>query len=148
MPRLHDAKVRDEIKARVRAVKADAAPRFGSMTVDQMMWHVSTAIELALGRFEPREEKAPAPLPKPVLRFVVLNLPWPKGAPTASVMKVSARHDLEAERERCLALIDEFTARPIDGQWPIDGRLGSMSGVDYSRLEAKHLDHHLKQFGV
>ena len=52
------------------------------------------------------------------------------------------------EHRRCLALIDEFTSRPIDGPWPVSDTLGRMSGRDWSRLEAKHLDHHLRQFSL
>jgi hypothetical protein len=52
-----------------------------------------------------------------------------------------------SERDRCLKLIDAFAAKRIDESgWPIASTLGSMSGHDWSRLEAKHLDHHLKQF--
>jgi hypothetical protein len=58
------------------------------------------------------------------------------------------RYDLEVERARCLALIDEFAARPLAGEWPYHFTFGRISGAETSRLQAKHLDHHLRQFGA
>ena len=58
------------------------------------------------------------------------------------------RSDFAAEQARCLRLIDKMAATDIDGEWPTHPMLGRVSGVDLSRLQAKHLDHHLTQFGV
>ena len=54
----------------------------------------------------------------------------------------------KAERSRCVRLINELTAKSIDSKWPHSPSLGRMSGSDVSRLQAKHLNHHLTQFGV
>jgi hypothetical protein len=147
MPQLHDPVCRDAIKARVLAVSSDAKPRWGSMSVDQMMWHISQGLEISLGRVTSVGDKAP-PLPKALLRFFVLDMPWPKGAPTMKAAKAEKQYDLEAERARCLKLIDEFTARPLNGSWPVHPILGMMSGEQNSRLHAKHINHHLTQFGA
>jgi hypothetical protein len=144
---LHDAAVREEIKRRVQALRADSARKWGAMTVDQMLWHAAAALEACMGRLDLSREKPP-PMPKALLRFAVLNLPWPKGAPTMEAARATKRYDLEAERARLLRLIDEFTARPIEGPWPLHAVLGRMSGEQYSRLQARHLDHHLSQFGA
>ena len=147
MARLHDPTVRDSIKQRLQSLKPDAARRWGAMTVDQMLWHAAAALQLCMGQLDTSGEKT-SPLPKPLLRFMVLRLPWPKGAPTTQVVKATQKYDLETERARCLRLIDEFTARPLDGPWPVHPVLGEMTGDQYSRLQAKHLDHHLTQFGA
>lgn len=148
MSRLHDPQVRGALKTRVQALRADSPRKWGTMSADQMMWHVSQALDLCMGNLSGGIEKAP-PLPKPILRFLVLSVPWPKGAPTSKVTKAAGeKRDFEAERARCLRLIDEFAARPIDGQWPLHPILGRMSGDQYSRLQAKHLNHHLTQFST
>jgi hypothetical protein len=36
----------------------------------------------------------------------------------------------------------------LDAEWPTHPMLGRMSGSEVSRLHAKHLHHHLTQFGV
>ena len=57
-------------------------------------------------------------------------------------------YEFDSELERCFNLIAEFTARPLDAEWPEHPIFGRMSGAEASRLQAKHLDHHLKQFGA
>jgi hypothetical protein len=75
-------------------------------------------------------------------------MPWPKGAPTLPVFVAKGNYDFETERTRCLRLIDDFAAKRLDGEWPVHPILGRLSPQDVSRLQAKHLDHHLKQFAV
>jgi len=148
MATLHDAKNREAIKARLRLVTADSLRKWGVMTVDQMMWHLAEGVRWYFREMDATGIKAPFPMPKPMMRFMVLNLPWPKGAPTMRPMLASGKYELEAERGRCLALMDEFAARPLDGEWLEHPLLGKMSGEQCSRLQAKHFDHHLRQFGV
>jgi hypothetical protein len=142
---LHDPAVRNAIRIRVQALRPDATRKFGKMTIDQMLWHVNQALAQSLGQIGAKPVKMP--LPKPILKFFVFNLPWPTGAPTApELVADQERCDFDAERARCLQLIEAFAAKNIDEAWPAAGTLGTMSGHDWSRLEAKHLDHHLKQF--
>jgi hypothetical protein len=116
------------------------------MTVDQMLWHVNSALEIALGRRTAATMRLP--LPHPVLRFVVLYLPWPHGAPTMPEIVASGRRDFETERQRCLDLIEEFARMDLSATSSVHPILGPMSGPALSRLHAKHVDHHLQQFGA
>ena len=144
---LHDAPTRDSIKQRVSALRPDAERRFGRMTVDQMLWHVNCGLENALGRFDVKDQKLP--LPNSVVKFLVLNLPWRKGkTPTAREFLAKGQYDFPTEQARLLRLIDEVCAKPLDAPWGKSSFMGPMTGRDWSRLEAKHLDHHLSQFGV
>lgn len=143
---LHDASLRTTIEMRVRSLRPDLNPRWGRMSVDQMLWHVNEAMAAALG--EKQMAPARSPLPRPMLKFLVLNLPWMKGAPTNPAFLATAHHDFDAERQRCLGLIESLAAQPLAGVWSDHPMFGRMSGRDVSRLHAKHLDHHLRQFGV
>jgi hypothetical protein len=144
---LHDASTRDSIRGRIQQLRADSPRRWGKMSVDQMLWHVNQSLANALGDFRPKPVKMP--LPGPLIKFFALNMPWPRGAPTAPEFKPGERYSFEAERARCLALIDRVVAKRIDDpQWEPSAGFGIMSGRDWSRLQAKHLDHHLRQFSV
>jgi hypothetical protein len=148
MPVLHDPAVRASLKERLQSLRPDSPRRWGRMSIDQMLWHVNQSFRMALGDnvFEPM--KVP-PLPKPVLRWMVLNVPWPKGrSPTYREMVATKSYDFAAEKTRCVQLIDRMAAQSIDGNWPVNPTLGPMSGAQWSHLQAKHLDHHLKQFGA
>lgn len=146
MALLHDGATRSEIDQRIRSLRPDSRGRWGKMTVDQMLWHVNRALGLSLG--EVTIGPGFPPLPAPMLKFVVLRLPWFKGAPTHPDFVARAHYDFEGERDRLLALVDRLVQKPLESDWPRHPAFGAMTGRDVSHLMAKHLDHHLRQFGV
>jgi hypothetical protein len=146
MPILHDPTTRASLEQRLGALTPDTRGRWGKMSVDQMLWHVNQAMGVPLG--ETTLAPVRQPLPKSWIKFLILNLPWVKGAPTNPSFVPKRLYDFEAERARCRLLIGKLTARPLDADWPVHPIFGSMSGHDVSKLQAKHLDHHLRQFGV
>jgi hypothetical protein len=146
MALLHEPEVRSSIEGRLARLTPEARARWGKMSVDQMLWHVNQAMGVPLGEVVPDDIRPP--LPKAMIKFMVLSLPWVKGAPTNPAFVPKRQYDFEAERARCRLLIGKITARPIDGEWPLHPIFGPMSGRDVSKLHAKHLDHHFSQFGV
>src|SRR5579862_2536957 len=144
MPMLHDTATRTAIEARARSLRPDAKRKWGTMRPDQMLWHLNQFMSYALG--ESTAELAKTPLPRPIFRFVLLHMPWPKSAPTLPSAKANETHDLSVERERFIGLLNRFASRPIDGPWPVDPLLGKVTGRYTSKLQAKHIDHHFRQF--
>jgi hypothetical protein len=143
MPALHDPSVHQSLRSRVERMRPDASRQWGKMTSDQMLRHVNIALGAALGH-----TKFPAmkmPMPGPVLRFFAYYFPIPKGAPTHPNFIVNERCDFDAEQARCLSLLDEFVRKPIDAAWP-DSVFGPATGKFNSHVQAKHVDHHLRQF--
>lgn len=116
------------------------------MTVDQMLWHVNVLMKESLGEYE--APPARTPIPPAILLWLTLNVPWPRGARTRPDLVAVAHHEFDQERVQCLQLLDRCAAKDLAGPWPSSGAWGEMSGRDWSRLHAKHLDHHLRQFGV
>src|SRR5262245_142423 len=116
MPMLHDPAVRSSIEARLNALRADSPRQWGSMTVDQMLWHVNQFLSASVGEGTLATQKSP--IPAPLMRFFVIHLPWPKSAPTNKSAIAKGEHDFEVEHARCKELIEKFVNRPIDGQWP------------------------------
>ena len=116
------------------------------MSVDQMLWHVNTTLQLHLGEITAPRQRTP--LPRGFMKFLVLNLPWPRGTSTLAKLVAKQQYDFAQERQRCLQLIDKFTRLRLNDEWPENPIFGKVSGRDLSRLQAKHLDHHLRQFGV
>lgn len=144
---LHDPGDRTAIQTRIRGLRPDSARQWGTMSVSQMLWHVNQAMEMALGRVMFPPERSP--LPKPLMKFIVINLPWPKGAPTfRGLVAESPSYDFEAERSRCVRLVEQIAQTSLDTEWAPSPLLGRMTGHEVTRLQAKHLNHHLRQFGV
>jgi hypothetical protein len=143
---LHDPAVRDAIRIRVEALSPDSTRRWGRMSVGQMLWHCNQVFKSSLGdvRVTPRRP----PFPIPLLKFMLLRMPWPHGAPTAPEYEAGPARDFEAERRQCLELMERFVARRVDDSGWGPAVFGELSGREWSQLHAKHLDHHLKQFSA
>jgi uncharacterized protein DUF1569 len=147
MPKLlHDPDVYASTRKRVDSLRVDTQRQWGKMSIDQMLWHVNVSMREAVGDYTPRLK--PVPVPKALLRWAVINLPWGRGARTREDMYAVSPHDFVAQKAECLSLIDRIAARPLSGEWPDSASMGRMTGKHWSRLTAKHLDHHLRQFGV
>ena len=144
---LHDTGIGDSVRARVQALTPETKPTWGKMSVDQMLHHCNLVLAESLG-----EHKAAANLrglPKSWIRWMILNGPWGKGAPTRPDMYIAKgqRYDFAGEKARMLAMIDRVLAKPMDSAWPESANF-PMTGRHWSQLNFRHLNHHLKQFGV
>jgi hypothetical protein len=146
MPMLHDPPVRRSIEARLNAIRPDSPRQWGRMSVGQMLWHVNQFLAAAIGEATLATQKSP--IPAPIMKFFLIYAPWPKSAPTNKGAVATEEHDLEAERARCKELIGKFVSRPVGGEWPVDPSFGPVSGKFASKLQAKHLDHHFRQFNA
>jgi len=146
MALLHDTSTRLSLEARFRGLEPQRKPRWGRMSADQMVWHLNQALAASLGQLDLPPEKSP--LPRPLMKLVVLNLPWPKNAPTNPAFVPAGTYDFAAECRRCLGLIGQLASTPLDAPDSTHPLFGRMSIRDSSRLHARHLDHHLRQFGL
>ena len=143
---LHDPQVRSSIEGRLAKLTATTRAGWGRMSSAQMLWHCNQAIAAALGQAELDSSKPP--LPKAIIKFMVMNLPPIKNAPTNKALVAVEERDFDAELARCRRLLTEFAACPLDAPPQDHPAFGRMTVGETSRLQAKHLDHHLKQFGV
>ena len=144
---LHDPGRGEELARRVRALTRDMTPRWGKMSVDQMLHHCNLVLMESLG--EHTGERNIKGLPQALVRWAIIGLPWGKSAPTRPDLFVrqGEHYDFDAEHARCLSMIERFLAQPMDAPWPRAANF-PMTGRHWSRLQYKHLNHHLTQFGV
>jgi hypothetical protein len=146
MPTLLDPAFRDDVKRRLRALTPTSQRRWGKMSVDQMLWHLSAATELTMGKS--KLAWSPPPIPGAVIRFVALQLPWWKGMPTAPSFVARSQYDFETERGRLLRAIDELVAVAEAGKLPRHPAFKTDSAEWLMALQGKHFEHHLQQFGA
>ncbi len=143
---LHDPARRAALESRIRALTPDSARQWGRMTPDQMLRHINQALDINLGRIPVKIMFLP--MPRAWVRYFALNFQWPKGSPTAPEMLARERYDFAAEQARCLAAVAETAAKPLASEWGLHPAFGKLSGEHATTLGAKHLDYHLRQFGV
>jgi Protein of unknown function (DUF1569) len=77
------------------------------------------------------------------------DAPMRRNTPTMPELVVRGERNLGAERERLVALIDRFAAAgPAGCTTHPHSFFGPLTPNEWAILTYKHLDHHLRQFGV
>lgn len=81
--------------------------------------------------------------------LVVVSRPYPKSSPTAPMFVMNAPKDFEAEKARLIAYINKIFEQGA-AHYDSLGNMtfGKLSSKQWNILFSKHLDHHLRQFGV
>ena len=148
MPTLWDPADRQALAERAGRLAPDAAPRWGRFNAPQMMAHLVQSLKMATGEL-PTSPKGPLALRLfPLKHLVVYLLPVPKGAPTAPEVLARAPQAWNGEVEEFRAMLERFAQRTRSGPWPDHPAFGTMTAHGWDVLTWKHMDHHLRQFGV
>jgi hypothetical protein len=121
------------------------------MTAAQMLAHCAASMQWAVGEVTPEKAPLPMRLMGRLVKPIVLRNeePFRKNTPTARSLMVADERDFGKERDRLSALIDRFAAGGAAGctRNP-HSFFGKMRPEEWAILTYKHLDHHLRQFGV
>lgn len=151
MNNLFDPAVADQVKARLRKLEPQSERLWGKMTAAQMLAHCAVSLQWAVGEVVPERGALPARLLGRMIKPMVVrnDAPMRKNSPTAKSLLVADERDLSMERQRLSALIDKFAAGGIAGCTKNPHSFfGKMTPEEWAILMYKHLDHHLRQFGV
>lgn len=150
MKNLFEAASVKEVKERVALLRPDSPRLWGKMSAPQAVAHCASGMELALGDRTP-----PRMFVGRLIGWAVKPLvlkegePMRRNSPTMPELVVQDERDLAAERERLLGLIERFAAAgPAGCTKHPHSFFGSMTPDEWAILTYKHLDHHLRQFGV
>jgi len=148
MPKsLWDAAARQEVLGRLKLLEPNATARWGSMSAPQMLAHCLDWMHMTSGELatEPRNNFLRFTLVK---QLAIYWLPFPKGVPTAP--ELIARQPVDWGDEHaalcgCVESFDQFRSR---SDWPVHPAFGTLTPRAWGVLGYRHLDHHLRQFGV
>jgi len=150
MKNLFDQATVTEIKTRLHALTPASKRSWGTMTVAQMVEHCARGLELATGdRVSPRLfiGRAIGWIVKPL----ALNddAPMRRNSPTIPDLKMDSDQSFDVAQTRLNNLIDRFTSGGRAGcTTHPHSFFGRMTPDEWGILMYKHLDHHLRQFGV
>ncbi len=151
MKNLFDAAVADQVKIRLGKLEPQSERRWGKMTAAQMLAHCAVSMQWAVGEVAPEKGPLPARLMGRLVKPLVLRNedPLRKNSPTAKSLIVADERDFRDERERLSGLIDRFSAGGAAGCTKNPHSFfGKMTPEEWAILMYKHVDHHLRQFGV
>ena len=151
MKNLFDATVADQIKTRLGTLKPQSERRWGKMSAPQMLAHCSVSMQWAVGQVVPEKGPLLVRLMGRLVKPLVFRNedPLRKNSPTAKSLIVTDERDFAKERERLTGLIDKFAAGGAAGCTKNPHSFfGKMTPEEWATLMYRHLDHHLRQFGV
>lgn len=149
MQNLFEKQTLDEVFTRIDKLHPGSQRQWGKMDVAQMMAHCAITLDIASGRLIlPRVWIGR--LLAPFLKSVYTNdQPFVRNGPTGKQLIVSDQRDFAHEQAQLKTKIQQFHDGGEAGctrhPHPF---FGSLTPYAWSRGMYKHLDHHLRQFGV
>jgi len=149
MKSLFDPGVRQEMVDRINKLTPATNPLWGKMTVAQMLAHMQPPLRVALGEQNLKKGLMGFLFGRIAKKQMVNETPFKKNLPTAPSFIVKGEKSFEEERNRVIDLLTRFSKEP---KQDLDTRVhpffGKLTADEWNILHWKHLDHHLRQFGV
>lgn len=151
MMNLLETESRSSLLQRLDLLKPDLTPLWGSLTTAGMLAHMNDAVKICLGMKSVKVKGGF--IGKVIMKGMVFHvLPrFPKNVNTAPEMdqkrEGTPARDFYTEHAFLHQMIDLFLEREPQKMKP-HPLFGDLTKEEWGILLAKHLDHHLRQFGV
>ncbi|PJJ08907.1 uncharacterized protein DUF1569 [Flavobacterium sp. 1] len=132
---------------RISILEPDSKPLWGKMSVDQMLKHANETIIVAFGEKDIKVNFISRLLGK-MSKKNIFNFGFKKNSPTAKEFIFTAKYDFDQVKTELIKNFGRFTEKPVPITVMDHPFWGRMTYKDWNKLMWKHIDHHLKQFGV
>jgi len=149
MKTIFDQTDHDELLERLGKLEMNSERQWGKMTPSQMMEHVARALDMASGK-KPVKQLFIGKMLSWLFRKEFLGEePFKPNRPTGKAFIITDDPDFEPTRKRLSTLITEFHGLGESGtDGNIHGFFGPLTGKQWGETQYKHVDHHLRQFGI
>ncbi len=143
----------EETKQRILRLRPESERQWGSMALAQTLAHCTAGIEMARGVIQAKRAPFPATLLGSLIKPLVLgnDKPMRRNSPSSPELFSADPTKCEFERERSvlIAAIDSFASQGAAccTSYP-HPFFGPLKPEQWAILMYKHVDHHLRQFGV
>lgn len=141
----------NEVVNRINNLQPNTLAKWGTMNVAQMLAHCNVPYAYT---FEPEKFKKPGFFMKLMLKAFVKKIvtsskPYKQNERTAPEFVISNERDFETEKAKLIGNIlktQELGVQYFEGKENFS--FGKMTAEEWNTMYYKHLDHHLRQFGV
>lgn len=149
MKTIFDGQDLNELLERLNKLDTGSERQWGRMSPSQMMEHLARALEMGSGA-KPMKQILPGKLFSRFFRNEFFGeQPFKKNRPTGPDFIVKDEPDFESTRERLRKLIADFHSLGETGtNGNVHGFFGPLTGKQWGETQYKHVDHHLRQFGI
>ncbi|WP_420320215.1 DUF1569 domain-containing protein [Flagellimonas sp.] len=149
MKSLFENESHSEVLGRINKLNESSKGLWGKMEVGQMLFHCQFPLNLALGRYEMKK-------PNPIMKLLFKSFKkgmyddklWKQNLPTAKPFIVVDKKDFKIEKEILVTAINDFHNQKSKTHWDPHPAFGEFTPEQWGKMQYKHLDHHLRQFGV
>lgn len=150
MKDIFEQKTIDEFKHRIHNLSEDAQPLWGKMNVYQMLKHCSENEKMILQEKSYKRLFFGKLFGRMALKSMIKDdKPLDKNQPTHPEFKIKGEGDVESQKEIWLSLLDKYPQKTAaDFDQFVHPFFGKMGKKEVAIASFKHIDHHLRQFGV
>ncbi len=149
MNSLFDKETNREIITRINQLTPETKNSWGKMSVSQMVSHAQRPLLVAFGDLKLKRGILGILFGNMAKKSMVKPEPFKKNMPTDPHFIVKEHGPFEEEKQKLIGLVKRFATEGPDGitkeTHPFFGKL---TVEEWDILQVKHLDHHLRQFGV
>lgn len=150
LPNVYSLSVAQELISRINKLTPETQPKWGTMDVSRMLAHCCITYEYI---FNERHDK-PNFFMKLMLKAFVKNAvvsetPYKHNERTGPAFIIANERDFKNEKERLVNYINKVVEM---GESFFNGKksvsFDELTPLEWNNMMYKHLDHHLRQFGV
>lgn len=150
LPSVFEQSTVDQLIQRINQLTPTTAAQWGKMNVAQMLAHSNVTYEYAM---DERKDKPNFIVKMMLLKFVknkvVSEEPYTQSMATGPAFIVKESKDFDKEKSRLINYIQKVQSL---GKAHFEGKasssFGALTANEWNNMMYKHIDHHLKQFGV
>jgi len=113
-----------------------------------MLAHCQVPLRVALDELQIKRGLAGFLFGRIAKKKLLSDQPFKPNLPTFREAKITGVKDFETERQSLINMIRRFEAGSGVLTTKAHGFFGPLTVQEWDKLQVKHLDHHLRQFGV
>ncbi len=149
MESLFDQTTYNSIVERINKLTPASQRLWGKMNVSQMLAHCKAAFGVPLSEKPMKRSMLGLMLGWAFKSKLYNESPWKQNLPTAPSFIIKDEREFEKEKQELTNLINRFYTKGHGnvGKFP-HPMFGSFTQDQWGQAMYKHLDHHLRQFGV
>jgi hypothetical protein len=149
MPTLFNDTDSQAIISRIQKLDPSSPRQWGKMNVAQMLAHCNVSLETAMGKNSMKRLLIGRILGPLVRKQVLGPKPFGKNSPTDKSYVFKDERNFEEEKAKILETIRNFHENGAAGcTKDAHPFFGHFTPEEWALFQWKHLDHHLRQFGV
>jgi hypothetical protein len=151
LPNIYSPETTAQLTTRISSLTNETPALWGKMNAGQMLSHCCVAYEQVLGENTDKPGMIMKWMLKTFFKQSMVNeVPYRPNLPTGpTFVRLNENFDVEAEKGKLIAYVqkiqelgpEQLSARPSLS-------LGKLTAMEWNNLLYKHIDHHLRQFGV